>query len=118
MISELSKLIEKFPGPSNRTRCFNHVLAIVAVRIVRNFDVPTEGSDMFMDDAEEELRELAEGLDLEEDETQRNREEGETEEADDDPEDWIHAHRKLSAVDRDALDESMRPIRTLMVKVS
>ncbi|PPQ88236.1 hypothetical protein CVT25_005286 [Psilocybe cyanescens] len=39
MIVELSKLIPSFPGESNLTRCFNHVLSLVAKTAIRVFDV-------------------------------------------------------------------------------
>jgi hypothetical protein len=39
MIEELPKLIAAFPGSANHTRCFDHVLALVAKRIVCQFDV-------------------------------------------------------------------------------
>src|ERR1700690_3554268 len=118
MINELSKIIEKFSGPSNQTRCFNHILAIIAVRIVQQFDVPAGDGKDFMDQAERELRELAEGLDLEEEKTQRERDVEDVEESDDDEDDWVHEREKLSIIDREALDESIRPIRMLLVKVS
>ena len=119
MINQLEIDIEKFRGGSTHTRCFNHVLAIGAVRIVRQFDIPKGGDEGVLDEAEQALRELAEGLDLEEMITQRERDiDGEDEDLDDDLDDWIHERACMTAIDREDLDESLRPVRMLLVKVS
>jgi hypothetical protein len=51
MIDELPDLIENYPGASNRAHCFNHIVALVAIRVVRQFDVPG-GENKSMDEAE------------------------------------------------------------------
>jgi hypothetical protein len=117
MIEVLPSMIEDFPGAPNHTRCFNHVVALVAKRIVRQFDVKGGDSDG-MDEAERELRELAEGLDLEESVTQSERDVDDKDEDDDDDDDGYDVTANLSATDREALNESLRPVRTLLVKVS
>jgi hypothetical protein len=118
MIDELANLIRSFPGASNRARCFNHVVALVAVRVVRQFDVP-KGRDDTDSEAEQELRELAEGLDIEDATTQREREGDEDDEEDDDGvEQWAEERANLSNADREEHDESVRPVRMLLVKVS
>jgi len=66
MISRLRELIHSFPGVSKRTQCFNHVIALVAKRLIWLFDVPKKDADVALDDAEQELMELAEGIDIEE----------------------------------------------------
>ena len=118
MIDVLPELIEGFPGAPNHTRCFNHVVALVARRIVRQFDVATGGDSDTLDEAERELRELAEGLDVEEVTAQSEREAEEDEGGDDDDDGWPDDIAGLSATDRTALDESLRPVRSLLVKVS
>lgn len=55
MIDELPELLPEFPGEANHTRCFNHVIAIAAVRVVRQFDVPKGDAEGSMSDAEYEL---------------------------------------------------------------
>ncbi|KAF8075927.1 hypothetical protein FPV67DRAFT_1395746, partial [Lyophyllum atratum] len=52
MVDELEKLVESFPGQANLTRCFNHVLALVAKTVVRQFDVPKKKEDEALDNAE------------------------------------------------------------------
>jgi len=117
MIDELPDLIENYPGASNRARCFNHIVALVAIRVVRQFDIPGR-ENKSMDEAEQELRDLAEGLDIEEAAAQRERESDDDEEEDDEDGGWVEARANLSTTDREELDESVWPVRMLLVKVS
>jgi hypothetical protein len=119
MIEELPKLIEAFPGSAYHTRCFDHVLALVAKRIVRQFDVTSGGNSDELDEAERELRDLAEGIDIEEETAQRERDTGDDDDDDDKgDEDAEKEMAQLSVADREELDESTRPVRMLLVKVS
>ena len=115
MINELAKLIEEFPGAPNRTRCFNHVIALVAKRVVRQFDVPVRKENEIMDDDEKELQGLAQGQDVEEEQSQREIEIEENECDDDDGDDGALA---MEGIASDEFDRSLRPVRTLLVKVS
>jgi len=118
MIDELLKLIRNFPGASNCAQCFNHVVALIAIRVVRQFDIP-KGGDNWDSEAEQELQELAEGLDIEDAMTQREWETGKDNEEDDDGiEGWANERSELSAADREEHDKSIRPVRMLLVKVS
>ena len=80
MIEGLEDLIRDFPRPANRTRCFNHIVALVAVQVVRQFDVPKGNDAGAMGDAEKELMELGQGSDVEETMAQKDRESVEDEE--------------------------------------
>jgi hypothetical protein len=120
MIDELMDLLKDFPGAANRTRCFNHVIALVAKQIVRRFDVPQKKNDKEMDDAERDLQELAEGQDIEEAIMQRECEINENDENDandDELDGWARNRETLSAEDRKLLDNSIRPVQMLLVKV-
>src|SRR6266508_2667096 len=66
MVEHLATLIENFPGPANPTRCFTHILNLVAKSILRQFDVAkkSEGAPDDSDDAVRELAALAQELDL------------------------------------------------------
>jgi len=91
------------------------------MRIVHQFNVTSEDNSEVMDKAEKELRDLVEGLDIEEAAAQREWEEGENEDEDDDDDDvnsWNKECANMSVADRDELDESTRPVRMLLVKVS
>jgi len=118
MIDALPAMVEGFPRVPNHTRCFNHIVALVAMRIVRQFDITSGGDSDTLDEAERELRELAEGLDLEEATTQSEREVRDDEDRDDEDDGWNYEVASLSASDRKALDKSLRPVRSLLVKVS
>ena len=55
MVSELEKLLEVFPGESNRTHCFDHIVNLIAKSVIRQFDTPTVKGNEAFDDV---LREL------------------------------------------------------------
>jgi hypothetical protein len=118
MISQLQISLPNFPGESNQTRCFNHSLALVAIRIVRQFDAPTGGAGINMDEAEQELRQLAKGIDEEELITQQEHETDDDDEGEDNVDGWSEERDELSETDRQDLDTSLRPVRMLLVKVS
>jgi hypothetical protein len=121
MIVELADLIPSFPGDANRAHCFNHVLALVAKSAVRQFDVPKGLADAALDDAERELRELADGIDLEDAQT-RGQWEGDGDDDDPDEDDnddgWVDEVAHLAIADRKELEENIRPVRLVLVKVS
>ena len=119
MINELGDLIKSFPGDANHVRCFNHVITLVAKSAIRQFDVPKGQADAALDEAERELRDLAEGIDIEDEMTQ-----GEWEIPGDDDDDeengdgWVDEVATLSIADREELEVNVRPIRLVLVKVS
>ena len=40
MIDHLAMMLDEYPGPTNRTRCFTHILNLVAKCIMKQFDTP------------------------------------------------------------------------------
>jgi hypothetical protein len=120
MIEQLVKLIASFPGDASRAQCFNHVVALVAKSMIHQFDVPKGKADAALDDAERELRELAEGLDIEEEMTKAEWEglDDEEDEDEDDMESLVDKVADLSVADCEELDLSIRPVRLVLVKVS
>jgi hypothetical protein len=84
---------------------------------VHQFDVPKAGDDCDSE-AEQELQKLAEGLNIEDAVTQREQDMGDDEEEDEEVEGWANKRLKLSAADHKQHDESVRPIRILLIKVS
>jgi len=65
MIEHLATLIENFPGMANQTRCFSHILNLVAKSILRQFDVSkktADGDSPDLDDATDALAALAQEL--------------------------------------------------------
>jgi hypothetical protein len=123
MIEELEDLIEEFPGDANRTRCFAHIINLVAKTAIRQFDTPKAKADEALDAAEAELQRLAEGEDLEDEETlnelrKKEREDKEGESQDDDTDGWVDEMDELDEVEREELRENIRPVRLVLVKVS
>ena len=117
MIEGLEDLIRNFPRPANQTRCFNHIVALVAMWIVQQFDVPKGNDADAMDDAEKELMELAQGSDVEETIAQKDWESVEDEEDKDKIAEWGEDDNEEGGLDWDTLNESLRPGRILLVKV-
>lgn len=122
MIRVLPEKVPAFAGEASQVRCFNHVLNIVARMIVKQFDVPKHASDAALEAAEIALRELAAGTDIEESMTvdemsQEGTEDLETDLLDDD-DGWIDERDLLTVEELKALNDSVRPVRLILVKVS
>ena len=123
MIDELADLLDDFPGEANRTRCFTHILNLVAKSIIKQFDVPKAQANEVLDDAAKELAALAIDLDIEE----RISREGQSDEnegnddhdnEDDSLDGWADVRDELSDEERKALDISLKPVRLVLVKAS
>jgi hypothetical protein len=63
MIAKLDKLLNNFPGATNQTRCFLHILNLTAKSIIWQFNVPKLKNGTAIDTAAQALADLAEGLD-------------------------------------------------------
>jgi hypothetical protein len=123
MVEELEELLPEF-SRVNHTRCFLHVNNLVARTLVRQFDIPKEkptAAEDDDDDPDQELRELAGDIDLEERHTREAllEEIGDGELGlDDDGEGWIDEMAALSQAEREGLQKSLRPVQMILVKVS
>lgn len=119
MISHIAMLLDDFPGPSNQTRCFLHILSITAKSIIKQFDVPKPKNGVVMDKVAEALASLAEGLDTEEHDTY-GAQDLKDDEADDQPLDrWIDFRDDgLTVEQMEEIDKSVQPVRTTLTKVS
>jgi hypothetical protein len=115
MIEELANLLDDFPGAANQTRCFLHILNLVVKSIIKQFDLPKATADGILDEATRDLLALAGDLALEEEQT---RDVGKDDEDDDNEEGWIDERELMSEWERDELDESVQPVRLLLIKVS
>ena len=121
MIEELADLLDSFPGAANQTRCFTHILNLVAKSIIKQFDVPKAQADRTLDEAAEALATLAVDLDIKEAisrTTQDDNEPDNSERGDNNIEGWVDLHDELSEEYKKVLDESLQPIRLMLVKVS
>jgi hypothetical protein len=109
MIDKLGDILENFAGDPNRARCFNHVITLVAKKMTRQFDVPKGEADAALNEAEKELRNLAEGIDIEEMLTRSKQDVG-IEDEDDEENEEDGTEEEMSPEDRATLDESTRPV--------
>jgi hypothetical protein len=116
MLGHLSEILDEFPGAANQTRCFAHTISISAKAILKQFDVPKAKDGEALDEAAQALADLANELDIEERETQvMNDDEGGE---DDEPLDgWVDFREGLTAEQVEELDESVKPVRSMLVKV-
>ena len=107
MVDHLENLLEEFPGSVNRTRCFAHILNLVAKSILKQFDSPKgEELEAALDALEDELED--------EDETTED-----LDEADDNVEDdnVVDGRSGMTKEEIKVLEESVKPVRTVLVKV-
>ena len=116
MVEELEDLLPAFSS-SNRARCFTHILNLIAKSLLKQFDVAKTSDNLNEEDAE--LLNLATNLDAEELKTvqKTNDEDGEIKEADD-LEDWVDEVAALTPKERETLENNVRPVKMLLVKVS
>jgi hypothetical protein len=119
MINEMETTLEDFPGSANRTRCFDHVINIVARTITKAFDLPDKKAGKDLNDGDKALLDLAGDADWEE-MYMKDLEhvEGVAEEEDDDIDGWIDEGIFLSGEERKEMNKDMLPVRTVLVKVS
>ena len=115
MIEELANLLDNFPGAANQTCCFLHILNLVVKSIIKQFDLPKAKANGILDEAAKELLALAGDIALEEEQT---RDVGKDDKDDDNEEGWIDECELMSELERDELDESVQPVRLLLIKVS
>jgi len=115
MVAALKDLLVVFPGESNRTRCFDHIVNLIARSIIQHFDVSKPKGSELLDEELEELMALAEDLDKEELETRQ----GEGDDTDDDDTDgWVDEREELSETEKKVFDKNVQPVRRVLVKVS
>jgi hypothetical protein len=114
MIEELKYLLEDFPGPANRSRCFTHILNLVVKSIMKEFDLPQFKKDGI---ADAELFKLAEDIEKEEAATIQDSEDTDDDVVDDNVEGWVDERFDMSEEELEELDEAVKPIRFLLTKV-
>jgi len=126
MIESLADLLPDFPGAANRTRCFTHILNLVAKCIMKQFDAPKSKKRSWIDDdvandseasddddlefLQETLRALEDEIEDEDEETVENERVGDEE---------IDELRKgMTAKEIKELERSIKPMRLVLTKVS
>jgi hypothetical protein len=116
MIRQLEGLIDEFKGPESQTRCFTHILNLIAKSIIQQFDVPRAQANKVFDEATTALIELAGNIDIEEQEMAKSDDDGDDEDAKN-TEDWVDERSTMNMEQLTALDKSAQPVRLMLVKV-
>ena len=120
MIIGISSLIKLFSGDANHGQCLNHIITLVAKSTICQFDVLKDQVGVALDKAERELRDLAEGIDIEEETMQSQWEvpDDDDGEGDGDGDGWVDEVVALLIANHEELEANVRPIRLVLVKVS
>lgn len=126
MINRLATALKPFLGPANRTRCFAHILNLIAKCIMKQFDAPKKakqkGKNSELDiEAELELDDLEdglEGLDSDQDEENKDRGKNDGHDEDVDDEEVVDGLEGLTDAEIDELEQSVKPVRHVLAKVS
>jgi hypothetical protein len=122
MFMILVDLVPGFPGKANQTRCFAHILNLIAKTIIKQFDTPERNGNDEMSDDERLLVDLADGIELEEIDTRLSAKDdaGDAGNAgDDDNEDgWVDEVEELSEEEKRSLDSELVPVHLVIAKVS
>ena len=117
MVDALKDRLENFPGKSNCTCCFNHIVNLIAKSVIHQFNAPkTKGNESF-DDVLRELMVTAEDLD-EEEAAMREGEESDNESDNDNVDGFVNELEEMSEEEQKELDKNIQPIRRVLVKVS
>lgn len=136
LTTELAKQVQSFGGELSWTRCFLHIVNLIAKSIIRQFDIPKNESVMPDDDDDDEapealdvldddddveeqlLQELAKGVAIDDERTIAERGEGNPEDANiDDIDGWVDEVANLSPAERAGLHKTLRPVKLVFVKV-
>jgi hypothetical protein len=119
MINKMDTMLTRFSSV-NRTCCFAHILNLVAKSLLKQFDVKQdEKKDGDLNDDEQML--LAIAGDIEEEEqimAQENNTKDRDTEDDDSLEGWVDEVEALTDEERENLQESIWPIKRMLVKVT
>ena len=115
MIDELELVLEDFPGAANRTRCFTHILNLVAKSVMKQFDLPKAKAGEALTAAAQALSTLAGDIETEEAEMRGDMAEDCDEEDDEDG--LADARDDMSPEELEELDETLQPVRLVLVKV-
>lgn len=119
MVEALKDLLEIFPGDSNCTRCFDHIVNLIAKSVIQQFDIPKAKGNLLFDDVLRELMVSAEDLDEEEVAAREGEHwSSEVDSEDDKMDGWVDEREDMSEMEQRELDNNIQPVRRVLVKVS
>jgi hypothetical protein len=116
MIHELADLLPNW-SVVNRTRCFAHIVNLIAKSLLKQFDVKKKNADK--DPEDDELEELAAGLDGEEQHMLEvtGDDDDDDDTNNDDIDGWVDELEDMDEEERKELLRSIRPVSRVLVKV-
>lgn len=118
MTTEMDKKIPAF-NKVMRTRCFLHILNLVAKSMLKQFELPKKNYEDFTEEEQEvlgDLMELGKDLDTEEAVMRQAEEEDVDVDVDDEELDWVE-EVQLTEEDSLQLRKQVKPITCMLIKV-
>jgi hypothetical protein len=119
MIDELENLLTEFSGAASRTRCFAHIVNLVAKTVIRQFDMPHAMDKTLANKVLIKLRSLADGIEAEEQITRasESKEDDDDDVNDDNDEGWVDEREEMEQRDLESLEVDVQPARKVLMKV-
>ncbi|KAI0267913.1 hypothetical protein BGY98DRAFT_382649 [Russula aff. rugulosa BPL654] len=92
---------------------------LIAKSIIRQFDVPKDQANKVFDEATTALMDLAGDIDIEEEEMAESGDDGDDDDDEDNEntENWVDERDNMTVEQLAELDESVQPVRLMLVKV-
>ena len=119
MISELSYLIESFPGETNRARCFLHVANLTAKQLMKPFESGRRKRSSEEDEGDKVVQVLGtEAEEAEEERTAVRERDERVEEEDDDVDGFVDELSRMPEDERREAVNAVRPIHMALTKVN
>lgn len=115
MIDHLADIVNEFPGSLNRTRCFAHILNLVAKSILKQFDSPKQnGLESVLDTLEDELESEADDSDGGDESMDVDWAAGD---ADNNDNEMVDGRSEMTEEEIKVLEETVKPVRVVLMKV-
>ena len=111
MIEELQEIIPEFAGSASHTRCFLHIVNLIAKSLIHQFDAGKMTAK-----GDHELAELRRELE-EEANYQGSADSNEAEKKVDNDEGWVDEIENMTDKEKTELETSIRPVKLALVKV-
>ncbi|KIK92856.1 hypothetical protein PAXRUDRAFT_146410, partial [Paxillus rubicundulus Ve08.2h10] len=120
MIEELEELVPVFSGSASHTRCFLHIINLIAKSLIWQFDIKKQTADEVLERREAaELMELSAGINKEDVTTIKEDNIGDIgDHADKDKDNgWVNEVEELSEGERAEPQHTIHPVKLALVKV-
>ena len=127
MIEHLAVLLDTFPGAANQTRCFAHILNLVAKSVLRQFEAPKKKSavdgkevDAGVEEVEGDGDDNADNVAYESGTVDGDEKDDDVDDniVDDDEDGLPNELEELSEEKLSRLKASVKPVRDVLTKVS